>query len=156
MYFWIISKPVFVMNKTHQHTYQILTKHGDLLAKYDKELVWTPNIWMGVLVENNKVTDRVDYLKTTGSKVKFLFLKRLLSTLPNLNLKKTDWVIIGGESDPVTRSMAKEWIVDIIDQCKKAKVAFFFKQWVGVRKKTTGRILDGKTYDEMPKLRAIA
>jgi len=151
-----IKKVFKVMNETPQHTYQVLTKRGDLLAKYDKELTWTPNIWMGVSVENDKVTDRIDYLRSTGAKVKFLSLEPLLSALPNLNLKKMDWVIVGGESGPGARPMAKEWIIDIRDQCKKAKVSFFFKQWGGVRKKTTGRILDGKTYDEMPNLRAIA
>jgi protein gp37 len=151
-----IKKVFKVMNETPQHTYQVLTKRGDLLEKYDKELTWTPNIWMGVSVENDKVTDRIDYLRTTGAKVKFLSLEPLLSALPNLNLKKMDWVIVGGESGSGARPMDKEWIIEIKNQCKKAKVAFFFKQWGGVRKKTTGRILDGKTYNEMPKLRAIA
>jgi protein gp37 len=150
-------KRVFkVMNETPQHTYQVLTKRGDLLAKYDKELKWTPNIWMGVSVENEKVKDRIDYLRTTGAKIKFLSLEPLLSALPGLNLKKMDWVIVGGESGPGARPMEKEWVVDIKKQCKKAKVAFFFKQWGGVRKSTTGRVLDGKTYNEMPSLRISA
>ena len=152
-------KRVFkVMNETPQHTYQVLTKRGDVLAKYDHLLNWTPNIWMGVSVENESVQDRIDYLRNTGAYVKFLSLEPLLSALPNLNLDNIDWVIVGGESGPKSRPMEKEWVVDIKKQCKKARVSFFFKQWGGVRKSTTGRLLDGKTYDEMPKikLRAIA
>lgn len=152
-------KRVFkVMNETPQHTYQVLTKRGDVLAKYDHLLNWTPNIWMGVSVENESVQDRIDYLRNTGAYVKFLSLEPLLSALPNLNLDNIDWVIVGGESGPKSRPMEKEWVIDIKKQCKKARVSFFFKQWGGVRKSTTGRLLDGKTYDEMPKikLRAIA
>jgi protein gp37 len=139
-----------VMNETPQHTYQVLTKRGDILAKYDKYLTWTPNIWMGVSVENEEVKDRIDFLRNTGAMIKFLSLEPLLSALPNLNLKNIDWVIVGGESGPKARSMEKEWVVDIKNQCKKSKVAFFFKQWGGVRKNLTGRELEGKTYDEFP------
>lgn len=151
-----IKKVFKVMNETPQHTYQVLTKRGDLLAKYDKELTWTPNIWMGVSVEDERVKNRIDYLRSTGALIKFLSLEPLLSALPNLNLKKMDWVIVGGESGPGARSMQKEWVVDVKKQCKQAKVAFFFKQWGGVRKSITGRVLDGKTYNEMPTLRASA
>lgn len=153
-----IQKVFKVMNETPQHTYQVLTKRGDVLAKYDKYLTWTSNIWMGVSVENEAVQDRIDYLRNTGAYIKFLSLEPLLSALPNLNLDNIDWVIVGGESGPKSRPMEKEWVVDIKKQCKKAKVSFFFKQWGGVRKSTTGRLLDGKTYDEMPviKLRATA
>jgi protein gp37 len=147
-----IKKVFKVMNETPQHTYQVLTKRGDLLAKYDKELTWTSNIWMGVSVENEKVKDRIDYLRNTGAQIKFLSLEPLISSLPKLNLRNIDWVIVGGESGPGARSMEKEWVVDIKKQCKRARVAFFFKQWGGTRKKATGRILDGKTYDEMPKV----
>jgi protein gp37 len=146
-----IKKVFKVMNETPQHTYQILTKRGDVLAKYDKYLKWTPNIWMGVSVEDTRVLDRIDYLRQTNAQIKFLSLEPLLSALPNLNLKKIDWVIVGGESGPKSRSMEKEWVINIKNQCNKAKVAFFFKQWGGVRKSTTGRVLDGKTYDDMPK-----
>jgi len=150
-------KRVFkVMNETPQHTYQVLTKRGDVLAKYDHLLNWTPNIWMGVSVENEEVQDRIDFLRNTGAYIKFLSLEPLLSALPNLNLDNIDWVIVGGESGPKSRPMEKEWVVDIKKQCKKARVSFFFKQWGGVRKSTTGRLLDGKTYDEMPKIKLRA
>lgn len=146
-----VQKVFKVMNETPQHTYQVLTKRGDVLMKYNKYLNWTPNIWMGVSVEDTRVLDRIDYLRKCGSKVKFLSLEPLLSALPNLNLKKMDWVIVGGESGPKSRPMDKSWVVDIKNQCSKAKVAFFFKQWGGVRKSETGRELNGKTYSEMPK-----
>jgi protein gp37 len=144
-----------VMNETPQHTYQVLTKRGDVLMKYSEYLNWTANIWMGVSVEDTKVIDRIDYLRKCGAKIKFLSLEPLLSALPNLNLKKIDWVIVGGESGPKSRPMLKQWVIDIKQQCKKAKVAFFFKQWGGVRKSTTGRELNGRTYNEMPK-RSVA
>lgn len=147
-----IKKVFKVMNETPQHTYQVLTKRGDVLAKYDKELKWTPNIWMGVSVEDERVLDRIDYLRKTGAKLKFLSLEPLLGPLPNLNLKKIDWVIVGGESGPKSRPMEKSWVIDIKKQCQKAKVAFFFKQWGGVRKSETGRSLNGKTFDAMPKI----
>jgi len=146
-----IKKVFKVMNETPQHTYQILTKRGDLLLKYDKHLKWSPNIWMGVSVEDTRVLDRIDYLRETGAKVKFLSLEPLLSAIPNLNLKKINWVIVGGESGPKSRPMKKDWVIDIKKQCNKAKVSFFFKQWGGVRKSLTGRVLDGNTYDEMPR-----
>lgn len=147
-----IKKVFNVMNETPQHTYQVLTKRGDILEKYDKHLTWTSNIWMGVSVENELVKDRIDYLRNTNAFIKFLSLEPLLAALPNLNLKNIDWVIVGGESGPKSRPIEKEWVIDIKNQCKKAKVSFFFKQWGGVRKSVTGRSLNGKTFNEMPKI----
>ena len=145
-------KRVFkVMNETPQHTYQVLTKRGDILYKHHKELKWTSNIWMGVSVEDEKATKRIDFLRRTGAKTKFLSLEPLLGPLPNLNLKKIDWVIVGGESGAKARPVEAEWIHDIRNQCKSAKVAFFFKQWGGRNKKAAGRLLNGRTYNEMPK-----
>lgn len=144
-------KRVFkVMNDCPQHTFQVLTKRSDILLKYDKSLTWTPNIWMGVSVENEEVVHRIDDLRKTHAMVKFLSLEPLIGPLPNLNLKKMDWAIVGGESGPGARPMDKSWVIDIQKQCRKANVAFFFKQWGGVRKKEAGRILNGKTYSEMP------
>ena len=145
-----IKKVFKVMNENPQHTFQVLTKRGDLLAKYDKHLTWTENIWMGVSVENDKVKDRIDHLRNTNAYIKFLSLEPLLGPLPNLNLTNIDWVIVGGESGPHARPMKEEWVHDIKDQCRDADVAFFFKQWGGKRKSKTGRTLDGRTYDEMP------
>jgi protein gp37 len=107
---------------------------------------------MGVSVEEQKVENRIDYLRKTDARVKFLSLEPLIGALPNLNLKKMDWVIVGGESGFSPRPMDSDWVIDIQEQCEKADVAFFFKQWGGKNKKKNGRILNGRTYDEMPEL----
>lgn len=144
-------KRVFqVMNECSRHTFQVLTKRAELLAAYEAELTWTNNIWMGVSVENQKVTGRIDFLRQTNAQVKFLSLEPLLGPLPNLDLTGIDWVIVGGESGVKSRPMREEWVTDIQQQCQAAGVAFFFKQWGGVNKKANGRELQGSTYDNMP------
>lgn len=144
-------KRVFkVMNENPQHVFQVLTKRAERLFEIHKELKWSHNIWMGVSVENEKVIYRIDYLRKTKAKVKFLSLEPLIGPLSDLNLKKIDWAIVGGESGHNPRPMDVEWVLDIQKQCEKAKVAFFFKQWGGKNKKASGRTLNGRTYDEMP------
>lgn len=144
-------KDVFnVMNDNPQHIFQVLTKRGNLLHKYNKELNWTDNIWMGVSVENEKVLKRVDYLRKTDAKVKFLSCEPLLEGLPNLYLKNIDWVIVGGESGRKPRPMQEDWVEEIKVNCQNSNVPFFFKQWGGTNKKKAGRLLKGKLYDEMP------
>jgi len=147
-----IRKVFHVMKDNPQHVFQVLTKRADLLRYYDSEgwLDWSHNIWMGVSVENSKVSKRIDLLRNTGSRVKFLSCEPLIGPLPNMNLKGIDWVIVGGESGRRPRPMKEEWVIDIKNQCKEADVAFFFKQWGGTNKKKTGRLLEGKTWDEMP------
>lgn len=145
-----IQKVFKVMNNNPQHVFQILTKRAERLFELHKELKWTHNIWMGVSVENEKVIDRIDFLRDTNAKVKFLSLEPLLGPLPKLNLEKIDWVIVGGESGHKPRPMDADWVIEIQEQCKEKEVAFFFKQWGGKNKKANGRILNGKTYDEMP------
>lgn len=145
-----IQKIFKVMNENPQHTFQVLTKRADRLLQIDKKLKWTHNIWMGVSIENEKVANRLDYLRQTNARTKFLSCEPLIGPLPNLNLTGIDWVIVGGESGPKARSMESEWVLDIMDQCKATEVAFFFKQWGGINKKKNGRILNGRTYDEMP------
>jgi protein gp37 len=147
-----IKKVFKVMNENPQHVFQILTKRADILLKYDKELKWTHNIWMGVSVENEKVMDRIDLLRKTHAKTKFLSCEPLIGPLPNLNLKKIDWVIVGGESGRTPRPMEPEWVLDILNVCEKAEVEFFFKQWGGTNKKKTGRKLNGKFYNGMPEV----
>lgn len=147
-----IQKVFKVMNENPQHTFQVLTKRADILFKYHKELNWTHNIWMGVSVEDNRVTKRIDYLRKTNAKVKFLSCEPLIGPLPGMNLEKIDWVIVGGESGRKPRPMDVDWVLDIQQQCEKSKVAFFFKQWGGVNKKKSGRELKGRTYDEMPEI----
>jgi protein gp37 len=145
-----IKQVFIVMNENPQHVFQVLTKRSERLLKVHKELSWSHNIWMGVSVEDERVINRIKHLRSTGAKVKFLSLEPLIGPLSNLNLLKIDWVIVGGESGHSPRIMNREWVIDIQKQCKKAKVAFFFKQWGGKNKKAAGRILNGKTYDEMP------
>lgn len=144
-----IKKVFEVMNET-EHVYQVLTKRADILLKYHKQLKWTHNIWMGVSVENENTTSRVDFLRQTNAKVKFLSCEPLIGPLPNLDLQGIDWVIVGGESGRKPRPMKEEWVLEIMDQCKANDVKFFFKQWGGTNKKKTGRELKGKLYNEMP------
>jgi len=139
-----------VMREAHYHQFQVLTKRSKRLIELDKELKWTPNIWMGVSVENSDYLFRVEHLRETGAYVKFLSLEPLLGPLHRLNLKNIDWVIVGGESGPKSRPMNKEWVLEIKEKCTNEGVSFFFKQWGGTVKKRTGRILEGRTWDEMP------
>jgi protein gp37 len=147
-----IKKVFDVMNAHPQHVFQVLTKRADRLAEIHRELRWTHNIWMGVSVENDKVVDRIDLLRRTRARVKFLSLEPLIGPLPSLNLRRIDWVIVGGESGHKPRPMNPDWVLDIQEQCASAQVAFFFKQWGGRNKKATGRLLNGRTYDEMPEV----
>jgi len=139
-----------VMMEARQHVFQVLTKRSGRLRQLSTGLPWPENIWMGVSVETPEYEFRIDDLRETGAQVKFLSLEPLLAPLPGLNLKKIDWVIVGGESGPHARPMEYEWVTDIRDQCKNARVPFFFKQWGGTNKKKTGRELDGKFWSEMP------
>lgn len=145
-----IQKVFEVMNNNPQHIFQVLTKRAERLYEINHKLKWTSNIWMGVSVENSKFTDRIDFLRGTNAKVKFLSCEPLIGPLPNMNLSNIDWVIVGGESGHKPRKMEATWVIDIQQQCKKAMVAFFFKQWGGRNKKANGRELQGKTYDAMP------
>ncbi len=147
-----IQKVFRVMKENPQHVFQVLTKRADVMLYYDKEgwLDWSHNIWMGVSVENSKVMNRIDLLRQSNARTKFLSCEPLIGPLPNLKLKGIDWVIVGGESGRKPRPMKKEWVLDIKQQCEKSDVAFFFKQWGGTNKKKTGNLLDGKKYLEMP------
>jgi protein gp37 len=139
-----------VMRKAHWHQFQVLTKRSERLLELSPKLSWGPNIWMGVSVESEKYTYRIDHLRRTNAAVKFLSLEPLLGPLHKLNLKRIDWIIVGGESGPGARPVESDWITDIRDQCRRAQKAFFFKQWGGVNKKKTGRELEGRTWDDMP------
>ena len=138
------------MNSASQHLYQILTKRAERLYELSSLLGWSENIWMGVTVEASDYKYRIDYLRKTGAFVKFLSIEPLLEDLDILDLTGIDWVIVGGESGPGSRPMKPEWVRNIKKQCQKQKVPFFFKQWGGFNKKKNGRVLDGKTWDEMP------
>ncbi|MBN2180448.1 MAG: phage Gp37/Gp68 family protein [Sedimentisphaerales bacterium] len=138
------------MQQARQHQYQILTKRAEQLAKLSPVLPWRKNIWMGVTVESADYKDRIDYLKYASAHIKFLSFEPLLSDIGELDLDGIDWVIAGGESGPGARPMKIEWARNIREQCINRNVPFFFKQWGGVNKKKTGRLLDGRTWDEMP------
>jgi protein gp37 len=145
-----IQKIFSVMVKAKWHRFQVLTKRSERLLKLSVMLPWTRNIWMGVTVENGSVIKRIDHLRKTAAAVKFLSIEPLLGPLPELDLTGIDWVIVGGESGPGARYMDPSWVTDIRDQCGRAGVPFFFKQWGGINKKKAGRILEGEIWNEMP------
>lgn len=148
--FEFIQKVFEVMNNTPQHTYQVLTKRAERLYELHENLRWTKNIWMGVSVEDEKVVDRIDFLRETNAAIKFLSCEPLIGPLRNMNLHNIDWVIVGGESGRKSRPMNESWVWDIKFQCQEQEVLFFFKQWGGINKKKAGRQLAGNIYDEMP------
>ncbi len=139
-----------VMVKSNWHTFQVLTKRSERLKELHKLLNWSPNIWMGVSVECEEYLYRIDDLRRTGAKVKFLSLEPLLGPLPRLDLSMIDWVIVGGESGPRSRPLKEDWVLKIRDQCLENDVRFFFKQWGGFNKKKNGRSLEGRTWNQIP------
>lgn len=145
-----IQRVFATMREARQHIFQVLTKRGRRLAELSPLLDWTENIWMGVTVENAACKDRIDDLRSTIASVKFLSIEPLLDDMGDVDLTDIDWVIAGGESGPGARPMQAEWVRAIRDQCLARCVPFFFKQWGGFNKKKAGRLLDGRTWDEMP------
>jgi protein gp37 len=145
-----IKRSFEVMQTADWHSFQVLTKRSERLVDLNSVLPWDEHIWMGVSVEAADYRFRIDHLRQTGAKVKFLSLEPLLGRLPKLNLEGIDWVIVGGESGPGARPVQLSWVTEIRDQCLEANVPFFFKQWGGTRKKKAGRLLEGRTWDEMP------
>lgn len=149
-----IQRVFSTVRDTPQHTYQILTKRAHLLESLSREFDWPDNVWMGVSVENEDYVHRIDHLRRSGAFVKFLSLEPLLGPLTEINLAGIDWVIAGGESGPGARPLDPTWVRHVRDQCIADDVAFHFKQWGGVNKKKTGRVLDGRTWDEFPERKA--
>ncbi len=145
-----ILKIFDVMNRAYWHEFQLLTKRHERLLELSHLLNWSKNIWMGVSVENQTFTKRIDYLRQTGAYIKFLSIEPLIGPITNLNLANIDWVIVGGESGRKPRPMDEAWVKVIRKECLEAKVPFFFKQWGGINKKRAGRLLENHTYDEMP------
>ena len=141
-----------VMNSCPQHTFQVLTKRSQRLYELSSKLRWTHNIWMGVSVENADMTYRIKDLIKTNARVKFVSCEPLLGPIKKLPLKNIDWIIVGGESGPHSRVMEKQWAISVRNQCIRQNVPYFFKQWGGVRKKAKGRLLEGRIWNEMPKL----
>jgi len=147
-----IFRAFSTMQRADWHRFQILTKRSERMLALNSQQKWMPHIWMGVTVENQDYIHRIDHLRQTDAMVKFLSLEPLLGPIPDLNLEKIDWVILGGESGPKSREIKKEWVLDIRNQCQSANVPFFFKQWGGFNKKKAGRELEGRTWSEMPQL----
>ncbi|MBN1622024.1 MAG: phage Gp37/Gp68 family protein [Endomicrobiales bacterium] len=147
-----IIKVFNVMNEAQWHIFQVLTKRAERLEKLSGKLNWTDNIWMGVSVENASYRYRIDHLRKTDADIKFISFEPLLGSTEELNLTGIDWVIVGGESGPGARYMDKDWVIEIKKQCIDSNIKFFFKQWGGVNKKKTGRVLEGKTWSQMPAL----
>jgi protein gp37 len=145
-----IQKVFHIMEQAHWHRFQILTKRSERLLELNPKLSWNFNIWMGVSVENQEHTFRIDHLRKTGAKIKFISFEPLLGPVYGLDLRGIDWVIVGGESGHQARPMDASWVVDIRNQCLRAKVPFFFKQWGGLNRKKTGRKLEGRTWNEIP------
>jgi protein gp37 len=139
------------MVRARWHTFQILTKRAERLRVLGPSLPWRPNIWQGVSIESNDVAWRADHLRRVPADVRFLSLEPLLGPLDQLSLKGVQWVIVGGESGPHARPMKREWVEDLRDRCLEDGVPFFFKQWGGVQKHETGRVLEGRTWDQFPK-----
>lgn len=150
-----IERIVRVMLTANWHTYQVLTKRAErlrrLLCGRLHFAAAAQNIWWGVSVENKKHgLPRIEHLRRTPAHVRFLSIEPLLEDVGILDLAGIHWVIVGGESGHGARAMKREWVINILKQSKEQGVRFFFKQWGGVHKSKTGRMLDGKTYDELP------
>ncbi len=139
-----------VMNRASQHTFQILTKRPERALEISGDLPWPNNIWLGTSVENADYAWRSSTISKTPAAIHFLSVEPLLGPIPKLPLKGIEWVIVGGESGPGAREMKPEWVRPIRDKCIAMNIPFFFKQWGGVQKSRTGRILDGRTWDETP------
>jgi len=145
-----IRKVFDVMRRTPWHTFQVLTKRAERLETLGKKLSWPTNVWMGVSVESPQYLHRLDNLRRIHARVRFVSFEPLLEDLGEIELQGLGWVIVGGESGPGARPMDKDWVIGIRDQCLAAGVPFFFKQWGGTNKKKAGRLLDGRTWDELP------
>jgi protein gp37 len=145
-----------VMQRADWHVFQILTKRPERLEALADDLPWPPNVWMGVSIENRRFVHRADYLRRTPAQTKFISAEPLLGPLEGLDLSGIDWLIAGGESGPRHRPMDVEWARDLRDRCVEENVAFFFKQWGGIRSKSGGRMLDGRKWDELPTTPAVA
>lgn len=145
-----IRDVVEIIEETPRHQYQILTKRPYRLMEVSRSVTWPANAWIGVTVEESEVMWRMDLIRQVEAAVRFVSFEPLLSPLPGIDLSGIDWAIVGGESGPGARPMDPTWVREIRDECLESHTAFFFKQWGGTRRTARGRLLDGKTWDEMP------
>jgi protein gp37 len=150
--FEFIAKCFTVMEKASHHTFQVLTKRAERAAGLAHRLPWPENVWMGTSVENADCASRIRMLARIPASIRFLSLEPLLGPIPQVSLSHINWVIVGGESGPGARPMDPKWVCQIRDRCLSRGVPFFFKQWGGTNKKRAGRLLDGRTWDGMPRL----
>jgi len=146
-----IYKSFDVMRRAPKHQFQLLTKRSGRLLEISPTINWPHNVWMGVSVERKDYVFRIDELRETEAAIKFVSFEPLLGPIPEIDLKGIDWIIVGGESGPGARIMQKDWVLEIKEQCQRALVPFFFKQWGGFNKKKAGRLLEGRTWDNLPK-----
>jgi protein gp37 len=149
-----IQQVFTTMRECPQHNFQILTKRSSRVRELARKIDWPSNVWMGVSVEDSVALERISDLRHVPAAVRFLSCEPLIGSLAGIDLRGIHWVIVGGESGPGARPINAQWVHEIYAACRKQKVPFFFKQWGGVRKHTTGRLLRGRTYDEMPRLLA--
>ena len=145
-----ISRVFEVMNAANWHQFQVLTKRAERMKELASDLCWSENIWMGVSVENGDYVSRVDALRSVPASIRFISFEPLIGPFGAVDLSMINWAIVGGESGPNARPMDKTWVQEIQQQCRDYQVPFFFKQWGGRNKKKAGRILNGRTWDEMP------
>jgi protein gp37 len=145
-----------VMGEANWHVFQVLTKRHERLLELSHQLPWPPNVWLGVSIENRRFVHRADYLRQVPAAVRFISAEPLLGPLEELDLSRIDWLIAGGESGPGHRPVREEWLIELRDRCGEEEVAFFFKQWGGARPKSGGRLLEGRSWDEMPVQRSAA
>ncbi|MBI2954997.1 MAG: phage Gp37/Gp68 family protein [Chloroflexi bacterium] len=145
-----IEKILNTMRRASWHTFQVLTKRSARLLELRTLISWPDNVWVGVTVEDQQHTFRIDHLRRVDARVRFLSVEPLLGPIDDVDLTGIDWLIVGGESGPGARPVAEEWVIGLRDKCEASNVPFFFKQWGGVNKGATGRKLQGKIYDQRP------
>lgn len=145
-----IQQVFATMEKTSQHTFQVLTKRSSRMAELAARLPWPKNVWMGVTIESEKYLYRAENLKKTPAAVKFISVEPMIGPVSEIDLQGIDWVIVGGESGAQARTIEKEWAIAVRDKCTASAIPFFFKQWGGPNKKKSGKILDGKIWDQFP------
>ena len=149
---YFIESAFETMNAAWWHNFQILTKRSERLLKMAPKLNWGNNIWMGVTVEAGDYIFRIDHLRKTNARIKFISFEPLLGSIQYIDLHGIDWVIVGGESGPGARPVQSSWVIELRDHCQKGGTPFFFKQWGGFNKKRAGRELEGRIWNEMPLL----
>jgi protein gp37 len=145
-----VSRVWDVMARTRQHTFQILTKRPERMAKLVESLPLLPNVWLGTTVESHEYLWRLDVLRDVPAEIRFVSFEPLINSVRQADLSGIDWAIVGGESGPRARPMEAGWVHEIREACQQSGTAFFFKQWGGKNKKAAGRKLDGKTWDDFP------